>query len=312
VSQDLGERSQPGASGVRIGHCNDQPDRLGVPLGQNFSLELCCTELSLEVDQSTLDLDVDGLCRSGQHQVCRAGIAGSHRHLESGVPRAMGSADNGLRQRQLPGVPQPDGRHRVESPTELVSARGRQLASSVEGDVEQPAFSLADLGLARAGQRCEACLAQTRRHSRDPELSSKDGRKVSGPRSSGICRTATEGAHRASVQHQPLSRAYRLISTSRAVTTHESAPCHRDSTQSAQSTRLKASQTGLGLETCCSSTGGTKHPTARRWRAPRPAPAAARRRGRRRPSPRTRPDSQSWPPRSRSRTPRKRRSRRQT
>ena len=149
--------------------------------GQQFALELRCAKLRLQVDQSTLDLDMEYLRRAGQDQVRRARISRSNRRLQAWAPAGMRGRHDHLRQRQLPRVTQANGRHRVESPSELVSARCRQPASGVEGDVEQPALSLADLGLARACQRCEARLAQTSRHSRNSELPSEEGRKVPGP-----------------------------------------------------------------------------------------------------------------------------------
>jgi hypothetical protein len=140
-----------------------------------LSLQLSRTQLSLDVYQGALDLDVEDLSRAGQHEVGCTSIVGRHRHLKTRPPARMRRTGDDLGEGQLPGVAQPDRCNRVETPAELVPACCREPAPRVKGMIADAAFGATHFGLAQASQLGYSSLSQSGGHPGEPKLSAEQG-----------------------------------------------------------------------------------------------------------------------------------------
>lgn len=90
----------------RIGDRHDEPDGPIVSFGNDFALHLAGPQLSLEVDQPTLNLNVDDLQRVFEEDVGRARIARPDRDLEPRCPARVGGVGDGHREHQLSRIAQ--------------------------------------------------------------------------------------------------------------------------------------------------------------------------------------------------------------
>jgi len=174
----LSKRREPSAAGSRVGDGNEEPDRSLLLIRDRLPLQLSRPHLRLEIHQGALDLDVDDLSRTHEDEVGGASIAGSHRYLEPRAPVRMRGADDRLSQHQLPGIPEPHRRDRVQPPAELVPAGRRQPASDLERDVARAELGLAGLLLAHTREPADLRLRQARGHPSDTQFPTERGSQI--------------------------------------------------------------------------------------------------------------------------------------
>lgn len=112
----------------RAGDGDDESDRASELLHERGALQLCGAELSLKVHERALDLDVDRLGGSSEHEVCRAPISSTDRLFDGGVPRRVGLGHKRLDCVELTTIPEREAVRRVELDSELVAAGRRERA----------------------------------------------------------------------------------------------------------------------------------------------------------------------------------------
>ncbi len=138
-----------GAVAPSVRQCHDQPDLPSDPFGERRALELCRSQLGLQVEQRPLDLNLDRFDRTRQHDVRGPAIGECcNWHLEAQLPARVRGRPNLLGQAQLSGVPQSDAIGREESQGEVMAGRRRQSPHHLQAGDGATAFNLADEGLA--------------------------------------------------------------------------------------------------------------------------------------------------------------------
>jgi len=111
-------------------------------------------------------------------------VTGRDGDLQSDCPAGMRSRGYGLRERELPRVPEANGGHRVEAPPDLVSTCGGQPAAHVQRGLVVPTLNSTDRVLAKAGTARQLLLRETSCNASDAELVSEACSEVARPGSS--------------------------------------------------------------------------------------------------------------------------------
>jgi hypothetical protein len=130
----------------------EQADGPARALGQRRSLELGCSQLSLEIQERPLDLHGNHSSRTIEHEVnCPPIRRNAHGHLQLHPPIGRCSGPDCLRDLQLPGVAQADAVGRIEAKDQIVAAGSCEAVHHIEARHRPAMLSLADQTLSNAG-----------------------------------------------------------------------------------------------------------------------------------------------------------------
>jgi hypothetical protein len=98
-------------------------------------------ELSLEIDERALDLDVHELLRAHEQDIGRARVPPvAHGFFQAHGPRGARCRGDGARQLELAGVTQAHCRYGVQVPPQLMTDGRREPAPLAKGDVADASF----------------------------------------------------------------------------------------------------------------------------------------------------------------------------